>query len=107
MVKLIDITVNISSNHKGYFEFRLCPKSSAAELVTQDCLDRNLLKMADGTTRFYLQSDLSIPYYPRVQLPTGLTCDNCVLQWWYRTGKIIYFLVSFPRFIKRVLIILF
>jgi hypothetical protein len=87
-VQIIDITVNISSNHKGYFEFRLCPKSSASELVTQECLNANLLKMADDTTRFYLPSQDSKPYFPRVKLPAGLICENCVLQWLYNTGTI-------------------
>lgn len=85
-VQIIDITVNISSNHKGYFEFRLCPKSSASELVTQECLNANLLKMTDDTTRFYLPSQESKPYSPRVKLPAGLICENCVLQWFYNTG---------------------
>ncbi|XP_046658019.1 uncharacterized protein LOC124352541 [Daphnia pulicaria] len=84
---IIDITVNISSNHKGYFEFRLCPKSSASELVTQECLNANLLKMTDDTTRFYLPSQESKPYFPRVKLPAGLICENCVLQWLYNTGN--------------------
>ncbi|KAK4036923.1 hypothetical protein OUZ56_028967 [Daphnia magna] len=84
---VIDISVNVSANHKGYFEFRLCPKNSASELVTQECLNTNLLKLADGTTRYYLLSSISQPFYPRVQLPVGLTCENCVLQWWYRTGN--------------------
>ncbi|EFX65039.1 hypothetical protein DAPPUDRAFT_65736 [Daphnia pulex] len=84
---VIDITVNISSNHKGYFEFRLCPKSSASELVTQECLNANLLKMADDTTRFYLPSQESKPYSPRVKLPAGLICENCVLQWLYNAGN--------------------
>ena len=86
-MQIIDIQVNITSNHKGYFEFRLCKKSSAKELVTQDCLNQNLLKTTNGTTRFYLPSSDAMPFFPRVQLPAGLTCDNCVLQWWYRTGN--------------------
>ncbi len=85
-IQVIDITVNISANHKGYFEFRLCPKSSASELVTQECLNTNLLKLTDDTTRFYLPSQESKAYSPRVKLPAGLTCENCVLQWWYNTG---------------------
>lgn len=84
---VIDISVNVSANHKGYFEFRLCPKNSASELVTEECLNKNLLKLTDGTTRYYLLSSISQPFFPRVQLPVGLTCENCVLQWWYRTGN--------------------
>ena len=39
--------VNITANHLGYFEFRLCPKQSAEELVTQECLDRYPLEVID------------------------------------------------------------
>lgn len=46
----------------GYFEFRLCPSVQA----TQDCLDKNVLKIIGGTpSGTPLPSDLETRFYPR------------------------------------------
>jgi hypothetical protein len=81
----IRMTVQLTSNHLGYFEFRLCPKLSADELVTQECLDRHLLTLADGSTRFYVTSEIGL-FFPVAQLPSDVVCDHCVLQWRYTAG---------------------
>jgi hypothetical protein len=52
ILKLIELMIEVTISHKGFFEFRLCPKSSASELVTQACLDQNLLTLEDGTTQY-------------------------------------------------------
>ena len=79
------MTVQLTSNHLGYFEFRLCPKQSADQLVTQECLDRHLLTLADGSTRFYVTSETGL-FFPVAQLPSDVVCDHCVLQWRYTAG---------------------
>ena len=81
----IRMTVQLTSNHLGYFEFRLCPKQSADQLVTQECLDRHLLTLADGSTRFYVTSETGL-FFPVAQLPSDVVCDHCVLQWRYTAG---------------------
>lgn len=93
------MTVNITANHLGFFEFRLCPKTSADELVTQECLDRHLLELVDqpGTggqvdgTKFRIGGATGL-YFPVIRLPTGVTCDNCVLQWYYTAGTLKVFI---------------
>ncbi|CAL4075572.1 unnamed protein product, partial [Meganyctiphanes norvegica] len=54
--EVIDVVVTIVANHRGWFEFRLCPMSSPGELVTQDCLNKHQLFIADGvnSTRYNL-----------------------------------------------------
>ena len=81
---MIDVTIEITNNNLGYFEFRLCPKKSADELTTQECLDQNLLSLEDDTTRYPITSFGTGFYNIKVQLPAGITCSNCVLQWYYR-----------------------
>ena len=90
------MTIEITANHLGYFEFRLCPKQSAEELVTQECLDRYPLELiempgqGDGTvdgTKFRIGGSTG-KFFPTIKLPAGVTCDNCVLQWYYTTGKL-------------------
>ena len=85
---MINATVQLTASHYGHFEFRLCPKSSAQELVTQECLDRTVLRLTDGSTQFPIPTLDSIKYYPQIQLPSTLTCNNCVLQWRYTVGKL-------------------
>ncbi|XP_067659367.1 uncharacterized protein [Haliotis asinina] len=88
----IMVTVRLTTYHKGYFEFRLCPESNTSGDATGDCLDRNLMpvRMLSGKeankTRFYPDAG-SNDYVLAVSLPPGVTCDKCLFQWRYVTGK--------------------
>ena len=75
-----------SANHKGWFEFRMCPNNDPTRRVTHECLDRHLLRLADGTTRLPVTSDM-YDVTVSLRLPAGLTCSQCVLQWKYNTGN--------------------
>ena len=73
----------------GYFEFRLCAyKKSSKELVTQECLDRHLLTMADGMTRYQIADHQDNTNHTiSLKLPPGnVNCEHCVIQWRYYTG---------------------
>lgn len=85
---IITAIVHVTASHKGYFEFRLCPHNDPKVTVTQDCFDRNLLKdpFTMGTKFFVDDKSVGI-YNIELQLPEGVICDACVLQWRYRTGK--------------------
>ncbi|KAK4001909.1 uncharacterized protein LOC123471061 [Daphnia magna] len=83
----VRVSVELTSSHLGYFEFRLCPKRSAEELVTQECLDNYLLRLSDGSTRYQVPDYTATWYDMLVKLPDGLTCDHCVIQWYYTTGN--------------------
>jgi len=48
---LIPVHVKLTANHKGYFEFKICPADNSDTEVTQTCLDKNVLKFVDGSTR--------------------------------------------------------
>ncbi|CAF1085428.1 unnamed protein product [Didymodactylos carnosus] len=88
-----EITVNVilSANHKGFFEFRLCPIDGWAGDATQDCLDQHLLTIVNtnGQTRFTdverYGTNKVIPVL--IQLPPGVQCQHCVFQWKYTTGN--------------------
>lgn len=47
----ITIDVEVTANHLGWFEFRLCPNNVPDAEITQDCLDQYVLplKYHDGT----------------------------------------------------------
>ncbi|KAK6627458.1 hypothetical protein RUM44_009935 [Polyplax serrata] len=97
---MINVRVELTANHKGYFEFRLCPNNAPHKVGTQECLDLNVLKLAKkstgGTygdepamahdTRYYPASGSKV-FEMRYNLPKNLTCSQCILQWRYIAGN--------------------
>ncbi|CAG2226629.1 unnamed protein product [Mytilus edulis] len=82
----IQVKVQITATHRGYFEFRLCPVNNPRQTATQACLDRNVLKQSNGQSRFYEPGAIGT-YTVDLILPQGLTCTQCVLQWKWNTGN--------------------
>lgn len=83
----IQLGVELTANHKGYFEFRLCPHNRPTRPVTDECLDKHVLKKADGTGSRYYPGPGSKEFYAKYRLPRYLTCTQCVLQWRYVAGN--------------------
>ncbi|XP_066592778.1 uncharacterized protein [Prorops nasuta] len=83
---VIPVHVELTANHHGYFEFRTCAMKYRDQEVDQDCLDKNLLLMENGTARYYPGPGSRIfkAYY---KLPDTLTCKQCVFQWRYIAGN--------------------
>ncbi|XP_045183724.2 uncharacterized protein LOC123542126 [Mercenaria mercenaria] len=84
----IYVKVLLNSNQGGYFEFKLCASNGTAE--TQACFDKHWLKISEGR----LQGDEYTYYVHRagiipltIEIPDGVYCDKCVLQWTYVTGN--------------------
>ncbi|GFR97682.1 cell wall integrity and stress response component 4-like [Elysia marginata] len=74
----------------GYFEVKLCPRDQLATMVTQECFDAFTLKILNGRGRRLkvgkrLKQDSGL-YKLEVQLPPGITCTHCVIQWRYVTA---------------------
>jgi len=87
--QVIDIEVELTAYHQGYFEFRLCPHNTVDYPAQQDCLDQHLLRREGGGVRY-----LPLPpeqvgdrYWVHYRLPQGVTCGLCVLQWRYWAGN--------------------
>lgn len=83
---VIPIEVELTANHFGYFEFRVCPLTFRDEDADQECLDKYILEGENGTTRYYPGPGNQIfeSYY---KLPDGLQCSHCVFQWRYIAGN--------------------
>ena len=80
----IQVKIKITANHLGYFTFRLAPLVNKP--ITQSELDKILLRMPDGNAEWKLPA--SNGYHTiTLQLPRGVTCDHCVMQWWWSTGN--------------------
>ena len=85
----IGIAVEVTVQHGGWFEFRICPNNDVTTPATHECLNRNLLALADGTGyRTYMHvHDPNGFYNTTLRLPRGLACTQCVLQWKWHTGE--------------------
>lgn len=86
---VITAKVQLTANHRGFFEFRLCPATSDHVEVTQDCLDENVLQVigSPDPVKFIVPDILARIYDVKLRLPEGLTCKRCVLQWTYTAGN--------------------
>jgi len=85
--QVIDVQVRITANHKGWVEFRLCENNNPKKDKTQECFDKHLLTFVDsGKTRKAMGEGLKVFFY-RLQLPQGVTCTQCILQWYYNAGN--------------------
>ncbi|KAK3713147.1 hypothetical protein QZH41_010059 [Actinostola sp. cb2023] len=83
----IELNLMITVIHKGWSEFRV--GDIGAPPITQDKL-RYLLRLSEtGGTRWYHNKYVKGKglYKIKLHLPSGLTCKNCVLQWWWKTGN--------------------
>ncbi|KAL1454433.1 hypothetical protein WDU94_010691 [Cyamophila willieti] len=89
------IRVELTANHRGYFEFRLCPNNNVKVAATQECLDQYVLRRSRLTrdaddeyheTRFYPGPENKV-YEMKYKLPSDLTCTQCVIQWKYIAGN--------------------
>jgi len=97
--QVIDIEVELTAAHKGHFEFRLCALSETGE-ETEACFDQNRLQIVDPVqsgTEYHVYDRPSGLFPIQLQLPTGLTCSQCVLQWHYRAGKYFFQVYSFLK----------
>lgn len=87
----ITLNVELTTNHWGYFEMKLCPLNHRGKVATQRCMDRHPLALADDPNqyKFYIPegSKKSEHFQYTVSLPAGLTCQQCVVQWTYTTGN--------------------
>ncbi|XP_076085054.1 uncharacterized protein LOC143055895 isoform X1 [Mytilus galloprovincialis] len=82
--EIINVTVEITKNLSGYIEFKICDNSND-NVITVDCLDRNVLEIGDTKYKKYKVWNSGYHVIP-IQLPENLTCDKCSLQFRYHTG---------------------
>lgn len=71
--------------YRGYFNFSLCEVQDKTKPETEECFKG--LKLPDGSDKFKVPSKDNGHYKVNLQLPQGLTCDQCVLRWHYNTGN--------------------
>ena len=88
MGQTIDVSVEVTANHRGSFTFRLCRAPSAEQDPSQECLDQHLLTTgSNGEQEWVLNSDSNKMYDLQVDLPQDYECQRCVLQWTWRAAN--------------------
>ncbi|XP_028410304.1 uncharacterized protein LOC114532917 [Dendronephthya gigantea] len=80
----IQVKIKITANHLGSFKFRVAPMTQ--QPITQSDLNKILLRMPDGKSEWKLPPGSGV-YTITLQLPRGLTCEHCVMQWWWSTAN--------------------
>ncbi|GFO23683.1 hypothetical protein PoB_005018800 [Plakobranchus ocellatus] len=90
--QVINATVELTANHKGFFEFHLCPTDNPFKKVSHMCLQKFPLFISNtDSTRFdvptselgYKHKRITVP----LRLPVDVKCRACLLQWQYTAGN--------------------
>lgn len=85
---VIPVVLDITANHQGYFEFKLCPNNDIFFDPTQKCFDRHILKTGKKKGLKYPIFDYSTGIRMLyLHLPKNLNCEQCILQWTYTAGN--------------------
>ena len=80
----ITIRVELTANHRGYFEFRLCPNNAPRHAGTQACLDKYVLRRAkfagvsdeqNHETRYYPAAGNKVCKKPTVFTRSYMRCN--------------------------------
>merc|ERR1712059_34621 len=83
-----EVAVEITTSHKGHFTYRLCLNDNVDQDPKQDCFDSYVLTVNSGSSTELPITTWDLGYWnTTVQLPTEVTCDQCILQWTYTAGN--------------------
>ncbi|XP_064484184.1 uncharacterized protein LOC135396890 [Ornithodoros turicata] len=84
----VDVVVDITSNHMGWFQFSLCQRDSVNQLETEDCFHYHLpiLTEEGAVYRYVLPTSRGGLYLFKVKLPRDVTCNHCILRWEWIAG---------------------
>lgn len=87
--EVIKVVIELTASHKGWMEFKICPNDDPKKTVTQDCLDKHVLQIADTrNSKHHITSENSYQKIKlNLQLPPAVKCKACVFQWKYNAGN--------------------
>ncbi|EDW66767.1 uncharacterized protein [Drosophila virilis] len=81
----IEVNVLITANHLGHFSFHLCSLDEHGS-ESEQCFDKYPLQFADGSRKYYISSKTG-SFDVTLKLPSGVSCQHCVLRWTYTAGN--------------------
>lgn len=91
MSSVLQVKVNVTTNHKGKFWFDLCNMDvlwrRGAKMEEEECFSNKLLTVA-GDEFWWLPSNETKIFDVDLRLP-NMTCKHCVFRWTWMTGTLI------------------
>lgn len=90
----INVTIDITANHFGYFEFKLCKNDEFMKKVTQECFDENLLVIKNNNEELTITNGLNqeenkFKYFlPNKNTKSFMSTPNC--QWGLNASIVCY-----------------
>jgi len=79
----IPVTIEVTANHWGHFEFKLCANNDVTQDPTQECFDRTPVLTPEGSDKWYVPTHETRFFDFELVLPAGVTCEQCIMQWTY------------------------
>lgn len=83
----VQVTIENPEKVGGYIEFRLCDVTTKGRDLQQSCFDKHVLLFSDNKEKRQRVKSHETFVDAYVELPVGLTCKQCVLQWSFVQGK--------------------
>lgn len=83
---VLPVDVQLSANHMGSFFFQLCNLDANNGEESDVCFEQNKLRLTSGSDRYTLTVSEPGRFDVQLQIPAGLRCTHCVLQWTYIAG---------------------
>lgn len=82
----IEVTVEITAQHLGYFEFALCPLNGWRDIETEECFQKYPIFLTNGDSTYQPYTDVG-EHKIRLRLPSNVVCDHCSFRWHWRAGN--------------------
>ena len=71
MGQTIDVDIDISANHWGYFVLNICPVDGKNKDPTQECFDKHPLMLTENPSSYKFNVPLDSPKITRFQYKVG------------------------------------
>lgn len=81
---LINATIKITANHKGYFRFALC-NLDKYKVENEKCFKR--LKILNKRYKYKITNYKTGLFRVSIRIPRKITCSHCILRWRYVAGN--------------------
>ncbi|XP_055852301.1 uncharacterized protein LOC129916409 [Episyrphus balteatus] len=82
--QIAEISVKITTNHKGKFIFHLCNIDSQPE--SEECFDNEPLELSSGGYEYQVKYGTGY-HNASVIIPSDVACSHCVIRWTYITAN--------------------
>ncbi|XP_055905417.1 uncharacterized protein LOC129940915 [Eupeodes corollae] len=83
--QVAEISVKLTTSHKGKFIFHLCNIDSRPE--SEECFVEEPLQLISGGYEYHVNTFDAGVYNAAVIIPSDIVCQHCVIRWTYLTAN--------------------